>query len=414
MMAKTLSAARLFFLCGPFAVLGLGVSLAAQAGPLGQLQMIDGRAPKGQLSVTADGRATVTSDGASLALDLAEVTSFERTGAVAAPVQAPHRVWLRSGLELPVVRLAGKPGEPGKPAMLVVELPCGIPVDVPLGTIRAFRHGGSERPEPLSFARDREAPAANDDLIYVQKDGQAVRSAVTIVGCQTDRLEFTLRGQAIDFPFVGIAGVVFGANTGFAPDRQPMPRTTVELTTGERLEGRLLEVGATLRLRLDEGAVLDVPTTKLLRFSVASERLVWLSQLKPKVDQTPAFDRVWPWYTDRSVAGPGLVLGGKTFTRGIGLVPRTRLTYDLGGKYDLFDAMIGIDDRGGPQAHALFRVYVDGTLAFESEAKTLGKPAEAVSVELHKCKQLAIEVDFGKNYDLGDFCAFAAARVVQR
>ncbi|HEX5054626.1 MAG TPA: NPCBM/NEW2 domain-containing protein [Planctomycetota bacterium] len=402
----------------------LGLSLAAQAppaatapvreGPTGRLRTIDGRTLAGRLTVDANGRATIVSGDTSVALGLDEVTTFERDDAVVAAVSAPHRVWLRSGLELPGVRLSGVPGAAGKPAMLTVELPCGRTVAVPFGTIRAVRHGGSERAEPRSFAADRESPPANEDLLYVQKDGQAVRSSVTIVGCTADQLEFTLRGRAIDFPFAAITGMVFGTNTGFAPDAQPMPRTTLELTTGEHLEGRLLEANATLRLRLDEGAVLDVPADKLFRLTVASDRLVWLSQLTPKVEQTAAFDRSWPWYVDRSVAGPGLVLGGKTYSHGLGLVPYTRLTYELGGKFDLFEAMIGIDDRGGPQAHAVFRVFVDGKLAFESAPMTLGKPAEAVQVELHKCSQLAIEVDFGKNYDLGDFCAFADARVVQR
>jgi hypothetical protein len=94
--------------------------------------------------------------------------------------------------------------------------------------------------------------------------------------------------------------------------------------------------------------------------------------------------------------------------------PRTRLTSDLGGRFDVFEATVGIDDRGGPAAHAIFRVLVDGEVAWESAPKTLGEPPEQVRVELQKCRQLAIEADFGKNYDLGDFCAFADARVVQR
>lgn len=394
--------------------LSLGTaSAAAQEGIAGVAQTIDGRSLKGLLTVSSNARATVAGKG-KVELDVAEIASFERDGAVANPLQVPHRVWLRSGFELPAKRLSGKPGGNGAPAMLCVELPSGLVVDLPIGMVRALRHGGSGRNEPALFAADLQQPPANDDLIYVQKDGKQQRSAVTVTGMQKDRIDFLLRGDAYDFEFAGLIAVVFGANTGFAPDRQGKPRTSVELVTGERLEGRLLEVGNTLQLRLDEGVVIAVPPRDLLRLQVASDRLVWLSELRAKVDQTPAFDRVWPWTVDRTVAGPGIVLGGKAFTRGLGLVPRTRLTYDLGGKFDVFEAMIGIDDRGGPQAHAVFRVYVDDTVTFESAPKTRGLPAEAVHIELNKAKTLAIEVDFGKNYDLGDYCAFADARVVQR
>ena len=394
----------------PIAVAGLALAQTPNGGFHGTLRAIDGRRVEGRLEVAADGTAKI----GDVSLLLADVLGFERTGAVEQPAPARHRVWLRSGQDLPVMSLRGKPGSDGRPTLLSLTLPCGLEIDVPFTAVRALRHGGSERPEPALFAADLKNPPANDDLIYVQKDGKPQRSAVTVTGLQPDKIDFLLRGDAFDFPFVGVTAIVFGTNTGFAPDRQPKPRTTIEMVTGERIEGRVLEIGALLRLRLDEGPELDVAPEQFARLRVVSDRLVWLSDLTPKVEQTPAFDRTWPWNNDRSPAGPGLILRKRTFVRGIGMVPRTRLTYDVGGAYDVFEAVIGIDDRGGPQANAIFRVLVDGKVAFESQPKTLGAPPEEVRVELNKCKLLAIEADFGKNYDLGDFCVFADARVLQR
>jgi hypothetical protein len=396
------------------AALGITLAAAAQQGPSGVVRTVDGRELRGRLEVAGDGTAVIADGQDTTRLDLAEVMSFARDGAVRRQVDAPHRVWLRSGLELPAVAIAGRSAGAGSPARFAVDLPSGLTVEVPIASVAALRHGGSGRPEPAMFASDRRDPPANGDVLFVQKDGSSHRSQVTITGLQPDKIEFLLRTSAYDFPLAGVAGVVFGRNTGFAPDRQPRPRTAVELTTGEHLEGRLLELAAVLRLRLDEGAVVDVPQAALLSLQVASDRLVWLSELTPAVEQTPAFDRVWPWTLDHSAAGPGFVLGGQPFARGVGMVPRTRLTYDLGGRFDVFEATVGIDDRGGPAAHAIFRVLVDGVVARESAPKTLGEPPEQVRVELQKCRQLALEADFGKNYDHGDFCAFADARVVQR
>jgi hypothetical protein len=390
----------------------LGQGLLGQGLP-GELQTIEGQRLTCTLRIDAAGAATMTGADTSTTLALTDIVSFAPTGAVLAEVKAPHRVWLRSGQELPAVSLHGR-APTGSPAVLLVELPSGVVVDVPMGFVRAVRHGGSERPEPSLFAADLASPADNDDILFVQKNGQSHRSQVTITGLQPDRIAFLLRGTAYDFPLAAVTGIVFGRNTGFAPDRQPRPRTSVQLTTGERLEGRLLDLDTALRLRLDEGAELSLPLAALHHLRVASDRLVWLSELTPKVEQTPAFDRVWPWGNDRCPAGPGLVIAGVAYERGLGVVPRTRLTYELGGHYDLFEAAIGIDDRGGPAAHAIFRVLVDGRVAFESAPKVLGEAATPVQVELLHCQQLALEVDFGKNYDLGDFCAWADARVVQR
>lgn len=396
------------------AATALVTAATAQDGLPGTARLIDGRSLTGALAV-ADGRATLVTTEGPVAFDLAEMTAFEAAQAIAVPIAADHRVWLRSGLELPVTRLTGVAGAPGKPAMVTIATPGGLVFDVPLTTVRAIRQGGKERPEPPLFAADLRQPPSSDDLIFVVKDGKAQRSVVTVKALTAERIDFLLRGDAFEFELAGLAGVVFGATTGFPPDRQPRPRTRVALTSGELLEGRLLTLAATgLQCRLDEGAVVDVPAARVLSLQVASDRLAWLTEMQPRVEQTPAFDRVWPWTVDRSPVGQGLVLGGKTFARGLCLVPRTRLTYDLGGRFDVFEATIGIDDRGGPEAHAILRVLVDDKVVFDSGPRTRGQAPETIRLELQKAKTLALEADFGKNYDLGDYCVFADPRVVQK
>ena len=234
-----------------------------------------------------------------------------------------------------------------------------------------------------------------------------------ITSLSSDSINFELRGEKT-FGLDGVAAVVFGANTGFAPDRQPRPRTIVALTTGERIEGKLMRVAESVCLRLDEGVEVEVPANKLLGLEVVSDKLLWMSELTPEVAQTPAFDRVWPWYVDRSQAGPGFKLAKRHYDRGLGMVPYTRLTYALAGRFDLFEATIGIDDRGGPEAHAIFRVFVDGKKAFTSEAMTRGQTPQVIRIVLNRAQSMALEVDFGKNFDLGDYCVFADARVTQQ
>lgn len=392
----------------------LAASAASQDGLAGVLRTIDGRSLRGTLVVDS-GRATLAGSGPPVVLDLGDVSAFDVDGMTVAPTEAPHRIWLRSGLELPATRIAGEPAAAGQPARVVVALPSGATLAVPLATVRALRQGGAGRPEPALFASDLATPPANEDVLHVVKGERSQRSAVTVTGLSATRIDFLLRGDPYDFELAGVAAVVFGANTGFAPDRQPKPRTRVTATTGEQFEGRLLALDATgVRCRLDEGVEVVLPAGRLLRLVVASDRVAWLSELTPRVEQTPAFDRVWPWTVDRTLVGPGFRIGGRAFERGIGMVPRTRLSYDLGGRFDVFEACIGIDDRGGPEAHAVFRVYIDGEPAFESAPKTRGLAAEPLRLELRRATVLAIEVDFGKNYDLGDLCAFADARVVQQ
>ncbi|MEZ6036817.1 MAG: NPCBM/NEW2 domain-containing protein [Planctomycetota bacterium] len=401
-------------ICSFVLLLTTSLAPAQGSGANGTATTVDGRSLSGALTVGDDGKARLQTDAGVVDLDFAELQSFERADAGARNVQVEDRVWLRSGQELPAKKLSGRAATADASAMLVVTLPSGIALEVPVSMLAALRHGGTMRPQPRLFAEDLANPPANEDLIYVQKNGSSARSSVIVTGIGDKKIDFLLRNESYEFELDGLAAVVFGASTGFAPDRQPRPRTIVALTTGERVEGRLLSLGEQVRLRLDEGCVLEAPVAKLHRLEVSSDRLVWLTELQPQVEQTPAFDRVWPWHQNRSTAGPGFELAGVHFERGLGMVPRTRLTYDLDARFDQFEAMIGIDDRGGPEAHAIFRVFVDGKLAYESQPKTRGLAAEAVQVPLQRAKTLALEVDFGKNYDLGDFCAFANARVIQK
>jgi hypothetical protein len=120
--------------------------------------------------------------------------SFEQAGVEARRVETEDRVWLRSGPELPAKKLRGVRATGQSPALLVVQLPSGVEVELPLSTLRAIRHGGLSRPRPNLFPKDLEAPPANNDLIYVIKDGQTTRSAVTVTAWTAERVEFDLRG----------------------------------------------------------------------------------------------------------------------------------------------------------------------------------------------------------------------------
>ena len=395
------------------AVRGQGATSPA-AGPVGLVETIEGKKLTGSLAIDGDGKVTVSTASGSVTMTLDEVTGFVPDTVQPANTAAPHRVWLRSGQQFAARSLRGIPAADGRPARLGVELSVGAVLELPLGTLRAVRHAGEGRVAPASFGNDLDDAPDNRDFLYVQRDGEQRRFQVTIAGMQADKVQFRLRDRELDYPLSDVLGIVFGNNTGFAADEQAPPRVAVDFDTGDHLEGRLLGLGESVRLRLDEGCDVVIPSRRLARLAVASDRLRWLSDFEPTVEQTPAFDRVWPWTVDRSVAGPGFQLAGETFGRGIGMVPRTLLTFDLGGEFDVFEATIGIDDRGGPQAHAVFRVHVDGKVAFESDGRTRGMTPERVRLELDKAKTLALEVDFGKNYDLGDYCAFAEARVLRR
>ena len=68
----------------------------------------------------------------------------------------------------------------------------------------------------------------------------------------------------------------------------------------------------------------------------------------------------WPYQPDRSVAGNALKLTTGVFDKGLGMHSEARLTYDLGGGYEWFEATVGLDEATGRQGSAGIQVLIDG------------------------------------------------------
>jgi hypothetical protein len=149
-------------------------------------------------------------------------------------------------------------------------------------------------------------------------------------------------------------------------------------------------------------------------------RAVYLSDLKPKsYDFTPYFDRKWDWVRDGSVGGRDMVLAGSTYTKGVGLHSASRLTYDLGGVYQRFEAVVGIDDRtgreNGREGSVRIGVLVDGKAQDAGGDKELtprGGP-QVVAVKVAGARELTLVVEFGRHQDVLDHVDWADARLVK-
>ncbi len=387
----------------------LGLSqLPEQDPPPWILHAIRGEKLAGSLRLGADGLLHFLAAGEEKTLALDDVQLLEH---VAATVEAPDdrraRIWLRSGVQLPVSGLSGSNRR------LSVGIPFASgPLTVDLPDIAALRL--DTEPVTTDFEEQLGEPGESSDYIYLLNEGRTSRLSVTVKGFGSDSLNIELSGQQTQVPWERLYGVIFARDSGAAPDRQPNPRVRLVLGEGTELEGRLLSLAESAELRFDEGASLRIDAARIRAVHFATDKLAYLTDMEPvEQEQTPALDRVWPWLADESPAGDAIHLGGKTFARGLVLFPRTRLTYDLQGRYDLFEAIIGIEDRGVPKAHAVFRVFADDKLLFESEPFTLAKEPALLRIPIPKVQRLTLEADFGENLDFGDHCVFADARVIQ-
>ena len=208
-------------------------------------------------------------------------------------------------------------------------------------------------------------------------------------------------GDARDIPATDVAAFVF--NPLLTKARKPKgPYSRVVLTDGSRLA--LVNVtiaGNAVKGETTFGQKVELPLDSLVALDVLQGKAAYLSDLKPtKAEHAGFLGVAWPWAADRTVRGLPLRLTGvggeSTYDKGLGTHPRTVLTYDLGGKYRRFEALVGLDPGSGDRGKAVVRIKVDGKEQTVQGLALLasGKPV-AVRLDVSKAKELTLEVDYG-------------------
>ncbi len=374
----------------------------------------------------ADGALQIASDGGQRAVALGDLEALEHTDAAPLAGTLPQgRVWLRSGLALPARALAGVESPAGGTAVRTdVGLGEDHAVDLPLIRLAALRFASTESAgDYRGFEEALQSPPTTEDLLFAidTRRDRITRLSVRVLGFAAGALQVEFRGREEALPYDQVHGIVLGTDHGIAPE--PLAEPTVAITLAPRDGAAIHVVGritgladGRLRVATADGFELPLPLASVARIAVRSDKLAWLSQREPaKAEQVAAFDQTRPWLRDRAPGGEGFVLGGETYGRGLCLIPRTRLEFALDpGRFDVFEAVVGIDERGGGgQANATLRVLLDDEVVWEAEAVSRATPPARLRLPLNGAARLVLEADFGKNFDLGDHCAFAQARLLK-
>jgi len=170
---------------------------------------------------------------------------------------------------------------------------------------------------------------------------------------------------------------------------------------------------------------------RVVELSFRGGRLSYLSDLEPTrvEERIPlAFKpNAYPFQRDLSVVESPLRIGGREFTKGLGVHAYSQLEFDLGGAYKRFQATIGLDETARPTSNEVtgiegavtFRVKLDGSLLLEKPMTWKDAP-EAIDLDVSQGKRLVLEVDCGKPEETAtefnsvlDRANWASARVVK-
>ena len=160
------------------------------------------------------------------------------------------------------------------------------------------------------------------------------------------------------------------------------------------------------------GQTLEIPGRRGPGGAVPGGAMTYLSDLDPsRVEETPFFGHRMPWRRDVGLLGEPLRMDGQTYDHGVAVHSRSRLTYDLNGRYARFEALLGFDDAASGQgAGRLPRPRRrQGTLRPDRPPRRRAAGPSVAPVA--GAQQLRLEVDFGRDQDTGDRVIWANARL---
>lgn len=198
------------------------------------------------------------------------------------------------------------------------------------------------------------------------------------------------------------------------PDMKDGILVSTQTTSGDTISGKILgidEESVTLQAEYEKFTFMQ---NQLLELRVNNGGVIYLSDLEPiKVEEIPFFSTISHYRNDKSIGGATIRLRGKRFEKGLGVHSRTLLTYSLNGEYSRFKAVVGIDDEAKGKGNTIFRVFGDEALLYESRDLTGSSIAENVDLGVSGVEKIVLEVDYGKEFHIGDRAVWADARLIR-
>ncbi|MCC7171181.1 MAG: NPCBM/NEW2 domain-containing protein [Planctomycetes bacterium] len=387
-----------------FGVVLLGSIVAEPAFSEVTVRSVDGRRLTAEAVALAGKDALRLTGGEAVTLPLTDVVSVE----FSAPRERASAAW--DVVLVDGSRLVGALAAADEDEVAIETTEFGV-LRLPLDLVGSVSRGGAAI-----------AARSDDELDHVtRKSGDALSGTVTSVGAAGVRVDGDL--GAVTLALDDVERVVIAHVDESAPF-QPALAVALVAVGGSELRADLLGLD---RTRVEVATVfarsLSIALEHVVALRLGAARAEYLSDLTPTaVSQAPYFggadDFLFPWQRDRSVTGAQLVVGGRTFTKGLGLHARTRLTYALDGRYERLEAVVGVSDEVlalDAKGSIEFRFVVDGTPSWTSPVLRGGDPAvEMPALVLAGARELVVEVDFADGADSGDRAVIGDALLVKK
>jgi len=258
-------------------------------------------------------------------------------------------------------------------------------------------------------ARHQEAFAADPgdlDLLLVQLEGELQKVRGFIVKIDNDIVEYEFEGERAKFDRDKVYGIILAK-----PDMEiPYTQAAIHTVDGSMVRGNVERLGGgKLALKTIANTRMTIPWDTVTEASLNADRLAFLSDLTPvDYSKAPIVAPDRDWAADRTIKGAPIVLNGKQYRKGVGMVSGMKLVFEPASKFDIFSATIGINDDTGNLGDCEYIVIKDRKEIFRKVVKGIDPP-EKINLNITDADTVTLQVDYGKDLDLADHADWAEA-----
>ncbi|HEX8522031.1 MAG TPA: NPCBM/NEW2 domain-containing protein [Tepidisphaeraceae bacterium] len=254
----------------------------------------------------------------------------------------------------------------------------------------------------ISMTRSaRTAPATakvTEDIVSLA-NGDQVKGIISDLSA--DHVLVQASGSPVTVPLDSVELVSFASTSDVA---KPTGRAfRLKLAEGSSLLATGVALaGDQLTLTLADKSTRTAEAGKVVSIEQLNGPVAWLSGMDPAENvHTPYLDRPRPAQMDRTVTGEPIRFSDKTFSRGIGVYPYSRLTWKLDGTYAGFRTRYAIAGQGA-YANVTVRIKLDEQIVHEQANVTAAALSPVIAFPLSSAKTLTLEVSFGQNLSVQD------------
>lgn len=389
------------------------VSVANIAAAKDTLVLLDGKRIEADVKAIEAATGRITADGLEQPLELQGLRSLNRPAQEIKRTAGVYSLRLAGGGELLAssLKVADE-----KVAVTTAYGNASLSLEAVRAVIFASDNKAADRPEASDQGKELLAaalaqPPGEKDSLLIVVEGKVQTLSGLVSEWKAGGVTFDWEGQSREIPYSRVYGVVLAQ---LGPAHDATGECTIATTDGSTITGRVAGLeGGKLAVALAKNVSLSIPWDAVQSVSIKSDRLVYLSDLKPVDAQTrPVVTLPRPWQADRGVMGGPLTLGEQKFDKGLGVMSRTQLVFMQPTGFDALAATIGLDASAQGRGNCEFRVLVDGREVFR-ETMTGKTPPKEIRVPTAGAQRVSLIVEPGEDLDLADHADWCDARFLK-